>query len=82
MCMHIIEHVVTPPPLPSAFCALIGRAIRHAKDYAVVLLVDHRYSRAGVQEKLPRWMGGSLKDCSGFGLAFASIRKVMGFCLR
>ena len=39
----------------------IGRAIRHAKDYAAVLLVDQRYTRdASVQEKLPKWMAPSL----------------------
>ena len=32
----------------------IGRAIRHERDYAAILLLDHRYSR--VVAKLPGWI--------------------------
>jgi chromosome transmission fidelity protein 1 len=34
----------------------IGRAIRHANDYAVVVLADRRYARPSTRDKLPRWM--------------------------
>ncbi|KAH3756555.1 ATP-dependent DNA helicase DDX11 [Pelomyxa schiedti] len=34
----------------------IGRAIRHAQDYAVIILADVRYTRPAVQSKLPHWM--------------------------
>ena len=42
----------------------IGRAIRHAKDYAAIVLVDTRWTKpvaeGGVAGKLPTWMAGSL----------------------
>ena len=34
----------------------IGRAIRHKGDYASIVLVDHRYSRANIIKQLPRWI--------------------------
>lgn len=34
----------------------IGRAIRHANDYATVLLLDRR-------SKLPKWIGDDVKVC-------------------
>ena len=34
----------------------IGRAIRHINDYAAILLVDGRYKRKGIRDKLPKWM--------------------------
>ena len=34
----------------------IGRAIRHANDYACIMLVDQRFCASNVQKKLPRWI--------------------------
>jgi chromosome transmission fidelity protein 1 len=34
----------------------IGRAIRHANDYAAILLLDRRYGTARIRKKLPRWI--------------------------
>ncbi|BEJ04923.1 hypothetical protein CcaverHIS641_0207400 [Cutaneotrichosporon cavernicola] len=45
----------------------IGRAIRHANDYAVILLVDSRYARPRVRDKLPRWIGEGVRVCSEWG---------------
>jgi chromosome transmission fidelity protein 1 len=55
----------------------IGRAIRHKDDYAVILLLDHRYLRSSVKSKLPGWIGDKLKVMDRFGPAFAAIRQVI-----
>ena len=56
----------------------IGRSIRHARDYASIVLVDQRYARSSVREKLPDWIASQLQICQGFGQAFAAVRKVQG----
>ncbi|XP_028139738.1 ATP-dependent DNA helicase DDX11 isoform X3 [Diabrotica virgifera virgifera] len=53
----------------------IGRAVRHRNDYATVLLLDERYSRASVKNALPNWIKRSLKVCN-YDEAFTSIKKV------
>ncbi|WWC69182.1 uncharacterized protein I206_103118 [Kwoniella pini CBS 10737] len=45
----------------------IGRAIRHANDYATILLVDKRYSTTRIKNKLPKWIGEDIKIQSDFG---------------
>ena len=65
------QHAGTEHYQNLCMCAVnqsIGRAIRHAKDYAAVLLVDQRYTRdASVQDKLPKWMAPSTAAPSHFG---------------
>lgn len=38
----------------------IGRAIRHKGDYAAIVLMDGRYQRKGIRDKLPAWIQESL----------------------
>ncbi|KAI4679531.1 hypothetical protein J4E81_010337 [Alternaria sp. BMP 2799] len=38
----------------------VGRAIRHKGDYAAILMLDRRYGSRRVQDKLPKWIRGSL----------------------
>ena len=34
----------------------VGRAIRHAKDYACIFLIDNRYLNNSIQQKLSHWV--------------------------
>ncbi|NWW38755.1 DDX11 helicase, partial [Panurus biarmicus] len=54
----------------------IGRAIRHQKDFASVLLLDHRYARPAIFNKLPQWIRERTQVKPAFGSAFAELRKV------
>ncbi|NWX41849.1 DDX11 helicase, partial [Steatornis caripensis] len=54
----------------------IGRAIRHQKDYASILLLDHRYARPAIFNKLPQWIRERTQVKPAFGSAFAELRKV------
>nr|CDJ97591.1 DEAD2 domain containing protein [Haemonchus contortus] len=56
LCMHVINQA-------------IGRAIRHRKDYAVVYLMDSRYQRNDVINKLPGWISQRLKCPTSFSEA-------------
>ncbi|NWR35251.1 DDX11 helicase, partial [Tachuris rubrigastra] len=54
----------------------IGRAIRHQKDFASILLLDHRYARPATFNKLPQWIRERTQVKPAFGSAFAELRKV------
>ena len=55
----------------------IGRAIRHAGDYACIVLVDQRYgTQMRIQDKLPGWLRNRLSVTSSFGDMF---KQVVGF---
>lgn len=45
----------------------IGRVIRHAGDYAVIVLLDHRYARSSIRAKLPQWLAESSVQAQDFG---------------
>ncbi|NXN86148.1 DDX11 helicase, partial [Bombycilla garrulus] len=53
----------------------IGRAIRHQKDFASILLLDHRYTRPAIFNKLPQWIRERTQVKPAFGSAFADLRK-------
>jgi chromosome transmission fidelity protein 1 len=53
----------------------VGRAIRHKKDYAAILLVDSRYASTRIQEKLPMWMRGSIKSESSMLSMLSGLRE-------
>lgn len=53
----------------------LGRAIRHATDYATILLVDRRYATQRIRSKLPKWIGEDVKvppDYSGVAKGVAA----------
>ena len=54
-----------------------GRAIRHQGDYATILLLDRRYSRASTIAKLPGWISKHLRKMDKFGPVFAAVTKVL-----
>ena len=43
----------------------VGRAIRHKGDYAAILMLDRRYGTKRIQDKLPKWIRGSLISGAG-----------------
>ncbi|CAH1785016.1 unnamed protein product [Owenia fusiformis] len=53
----------------------IGRAIRHKGDYATILMLDTRYSRPNIRNKLPTWISKHVVSHERFGPAFSSIRQ-------
>jgi chromosome transmission fidelity protein 1 len=44
----------------------IGRAIRHIKDFAAIILLDHRYRKQKIQTLLPNWISKSLVSPHSF----------------
>lgn len=51
----------------------IGRAIRHQKDYACILLVDKRYQSARIRNKIPKWISEHMANVGNFGEAYGRI---------
>ena len=52
----------------------VGRAIRHVRDYAAIVLVDLRFGRASVRSRLPSWIGEQLRTPSSGGQAIHAVR--------
>ncbi|KAJ8733182.1 hypothetical protein PYW08_001480 [Mythimna loreyi] len=53
----------------------IGRAVRHANDYACVLLVDERFSRPQTMAALPSFVQKSLISNCNFGMTIGNVAK-------
>jgi chromosome transmission fidelity protein 1 len=53
----------------------VGRAIRHKADYAAVVLMDQRYQRKQVVERLPKWISKRYQNPASFGLAYRALRQ-------
>ncbi len=51
----------------------IGRALRHANDYAAILLVDERYATAQVAGALPEWLSRGMMRGVRYGQAHAGM---------
>ncbi|KAE8229727.1 hypothetical protein CF326_g5297 [Tilletia indica] len=51
----------------------IGRAIRHKNDYAALILLDRRYARADIRNRLPGWIRNEVKTVEQFGPAMAGL---------
>ncbi|ESL11125.1 DNA repair helicase [Trypanosoma rangeli SC58] len=53
----------------------MGRCIRHAADYAVVVLFDARYGeRADIRRRIASWMQPSIRVTRNFGECFRGVR--------
>lgn len=51
----------------------IGRSIRHANDYAAILLLDARYEQESVIRQLPGWIARSIERPPVFAEALVSL---------
>lgn len=54
----------------------IGRAVRHQRDWASLILLDRRYASTNIRNKLPKWIGDGLIVTNTFGQA---VKELGGF---
>ncbi|KAG5486968.1 hypothetical protein CUR178_08395 [Leishmania enriettii] len=54
----------------------IGRCIRHADDYATIILLDARYTeRQDVRRRISAWLQPSMRVAQTFGQLFSGVRE-------
>ncbi|CAJ1016136.1 putative DEAD2/Helicase C-terminal domain containing protein [Leishmania utingensis] len=54
----------------------IGRCIRHAGDYATIILLDARYTeRQGIRRRVSAWLQPSIRVAQTFGQCFSGVRE-------
>lgn len=56
----------------------IGRVIRHAADYAAIVLLDERFCRPQTVARLPRWIGKSHSSVTTYEQARTALRTFFG----
>lgn len=52
----------------------IGRSIRHINDYSVICLLDKRYQKQSIQNKLPKWIQNRISNPENFGKSFENLK--------
>uniref|UniRef100_A0A8C2UCI4 DEAD/H-box helicase 11 n=1 Tax=Coturnix japonica TaxID=93934 RepID=A0A8C2UCI4_COTJA len=67
---------IKSPELQEKMTWLDKTMLGTAKDFASILLLDHRYARPAILNKLPQWIRERIQVKSAFGSAFAELRKV------
>lgn len=45
----------------------IGRAVRHQNDFAALILLDRRYARPEIKQRLPGWIRDQVTVADRFG---------------
>ncbi|RDW73743.1 hypothetical protein BP5796_07185 [Coleophoma crateriformis] len=60
----------------------VGRAIRHRNDYAAIVLVDKRYGRRNILEKLPKWIKENEGLIEGSERGFGTLMSSLGAFFR
>lgn len=58
----------------------LGRAIRHAKDWGSVFLLDSRYSEKRYQSGLPTWVVGRIKPYENYLNSVEDFKKFISAC--
>uniref|UniRef100_A0A8C2UB03 DEAD/H-box helicase 11 n=1 Tax=Coturnix japonica TaxID=93934 RepID=A0A8C2UB03_COTJA len=66
---------IKSPELQEKMTWLDKTMLGTAKDFASILLLDHRYARPAILNKLPQWIRERIQVKSAFGSAFAELRK-------
>uniref|UniRef100_A0A8C3LB91 DEAD/H-box helicase 11 n=1 Tax=Chrysolophus pictus TaxID=9089 RepID=A0A8C3LB91_CHRPC len=66
---------IKSPELQEKMTWLDKTMLSNAKDFASILLLDHRYSRPAILNKLPQWIRERTQVKPAFGSAFAELRK-------
>lgn len=67
-----VHYFGTPESLTLSCVA--GRSIRHQKDYASIVLVDHRYASPAVRKRLPEWIQERVQPpTASFGHVYAQL---------
>ena len=50
-----------------------GRAIRNARDWAAITLLDERYQQPSKRAQLPGWLGSGVENPQTFGALMKSL---------